>query len=70
MSDGFTAGGLAALRRAYQSGVLLVEYEGRRTQYASEADLIRRIREVERALGVGLTTPAPRAGVATFSRGD
>lgn len=67
MSD-FTTGQLEALRRAYAAGVTRVEYDGRVTQYPSAADLLSRIRELERSIGV--SAERPRSGFASFSRGD
>jgi len=64
MSD-YTDAELSALRRAYASGTLRVEYEGRSVTYDSAAGLLSRIRELERASG----GPRPRVGVAGFRRG-
>lgn len=43
----FSDAELSALRRAYASGSLRVEYEGKSVTYDDEAGLLRRIRYVE-----------------------
>lgn len=60
---------LTALKAAYASGTLRVSYDGRSIEYASEADLIKRIRTIERALASAAGTRPPVAGFASFSRG-
>ncbi len=60
---------LAALKAAYASGTLRVSYDGRSIEYASEADLIKRIRTIERAIAASSGTRPPVAGFASFSRG-
>ena len=66
----WTQAELDALKAAYASGTLRVSYDGRSIEYASEADLLRRIRTVERELAAVTTGHrAPMAGVAAFSRG-
>ena len=61
---------LDALRRAYASGTLRVSYEGKTVEYGSAADLLSRIRTIERALIGNSTGRAPVAGLAGFARGD
>lgn len=70
---GWTETELAALRRAYASGTTRVSYDGKSVDYGNAADLLVRIRTIERAMagssGAG-GRPLPLAGVAGFSRGD
>jgi hypothetical protein len=60
---------MAALRRAYASGTTRVSYDGKSVDYGNAADLLERIRTIERAMA-GTSRPLPLAGVAGFSRGD
>ena len=60
---------LSALRRAYASGTTRVSYDGKPVDYGSAAELLARIRTIERAIA-GTTQPLPIAGLASFSRGD
>ena len=66
----WTTAELEALRRAYASGTLRVSYEGKTVEYGSAADLLSRIRTIERALIGNSTSRAPVAGLAGFARGD
>jgi len=60
---------LAALRRAYASGTTRVSYDGKSVEYGSAADLLARIRTIERAIAaIGRSLPV--AGRAGFARGD
>ncbi|MBL8893011.1 MAG: hypothetical protein JNJ53_00325 [Rhizobiales bacterium] len=59
---------LEALRRAYASGTLRVSYEGRTVEYGSAADLLSRIRTIEREMTVASDDRMPIAGFAGFSR--
>jgi hypothetical protein len=61
---------LDALRRAYASGTLRVSYEGKTVEYGSAADLLSRIRTIERELVGTAIDRAPVAGLAGFARGD
>jgi hypothetical protein len=61
---------LNALRRAYASGTLRVSYEGKTVEYGSAADLLSRIRTIERELAGNSIRRAAVAGLAGFSRGD
>ena len=61
---------LDALRRAYASGTLRVSYEGKTVEYGSAADLLSRIRTIERELAGNAIDSAPVAGFAGFARGD
>ena len=60
---------LAALRRAYASGTTRVSYDGKSVEYGSAADLLARIRTIERAIAA-IGRPLPVAGRAGFARGD
>lgn len=64
----FTDAELAALRAAYAKGVLRVEYEGRSVVYGGAADLLARIREIERSMDTASGTRRT-ASFASFSRG-
>jgi hypothetical protein len=66
---GWTETELAALRRAYASGTTRVSYDGKSVNYGNAADLLARIRTIERAMS-GTSRPLPLAGVAGFCRGD
>ena len=68
MSD-WTETELAALRRAYASGMLSVSYDGKSVSYGTAVDLLARIRTIENAIR-GVDKPAPIAGHAGFRRGD
>lgn len=46
----YTQAQLDALRAAFASGVLTVEYDGKRVTYASRDDLKRRIDEIEKTI--------------------
>ena len=70
MTD-WTEEDLAALRRAYASGVLTVRTsDGKSVTYDNAEALLARIRTVERAMTKGAAKPLPVAGFAGFSRGD
>ena len=60
---------LDALKRAYASGTLRVSYDGKTVEYGSAADLISRIRTIEREMLASSARP-PVAGYAGFGRGD
>jgi hypothetical protein len=66
----WTASELDALKRAYAAGTLRVSYDGKTVEYGSAADLLSRIRTIEREMAAGTTKPLPVAGFAGFSRGD
>jgi hypothetical protein len=61
---------LSALRRAYASGTLRVTYDGKTVEYGSAADLLSRIRTIEREIAAGTSASLPVTGFAGFSRGD
>ena len=59
---------LEELRRAYAAGTLRVSYEGRTVEYGSAADLLSRIRTIEREMTAASDDRLPLAGFAGFSR--
>lgn len=61
---------LDALRRAYASGTLRVSYDGKTVEYGSAADLLSRIRTIEREIAGGTENRPSVAGFAGFSRGE
>lgn len=61
---------LDALRRAYASGTLRVSYDGKTVEYGSAADLLSRIRTIEREIAGGTENRPPVAGFAGFLRGE
>ena len=65
----WTQAELDALKKAYASGTLRVSYEGRSVEYGSEADLIRRIRTIEREMAAEAGKPKPTHSLATFRKG-
>jgi hypothetical protein len=64
----WTGAELDALKRAYASGTLRVSYDGKTVEYGSEADLIRRIRTIEREITADAGTPKPNRSLATFRK--
>jgi len=58
---------LDALKAAYASGVLEVEYNGRRTRFQNSADLERAIARIEAELSPA--SAAPRRTAAVYSSG-
>jgi hypothetical protein len=60
---------LDALKAAYARGTLRVFYEGRSVEYGSEADLLRRIRTIEREMAAEAGKPKPTHSLATFRKG-
>ncbi|MDP6774670.1 MAG: hypothetical protein QGI63_10390 [Rhodospirillales bacterium] len=65
----WTQSELDALKAAYASGTLRVSYDGRTVEYGSEADLIRRIRVIERGIATAIGKPRPSRSLASFSKG-
>ncbi len=65
----WTEAELEALRRAYASGTLRVSYDGKTVEYGSEADLLRRIRTLEREMARASGRLKPRRSLATFRKG-
>ena len=66
----WTQSELDALKRAYASGTLRVSYDGKTVEYGAAADLLSRIRTIEREIAGESSEPLPLAGYAGFSRGD
>lgn len=65
----YTETELSALKRAYASGVLKVEYDGQRTEYDSGAALLARIRVIEAEIAATTSGGSRRvAGYASFRR--
>ena len=64
----WTESELEALRRAYAAGTLRVSYEGRTVEYGSAADLLSRIRTIEREMTGTSDGGLPLVGFAGFSR--
>jgi len=60
---------LDALKKAYASGTLRVAYDGKTVEYGAEADLIRRIKTIEREMAMESGTPKPTRSFASFSKG-
>ena len=65
----WTQSELDALKAAYASGTLRVSYDGRMVEYGSEADLIRRIRVIERGIAAVSGKPRPSHSLASFRKG-
>ncbi len=65
----WTQSELDALKSAYASGTLRVSYDGKTVEYGSEADLIRRIRTIEREIAVATNTQRPSRSLAAFRKG-
>lgn len=66
----WTQGEVDALRRAYAAGTLRVSYDGRSVDYGSAADLLSRIRTIEREMAGNTSSKLPMAGFAGFGRGE
>lgn len=65
----FTNSELDALKRAYATGVLEVEYDGKRTKYDSGSALLARIRVIESEItSTSQGGSRPVAGYASFRR--
>ncbi len=65
----WTQAELDALKAAYARATLRVSYEGKTVEYGSEADLIRRIRTIEREMATEAGTPKPTRSLASFRKG-
>ncbi len=66
----WTQSELDALKRAYASGTLRVSYDGKTVEYGAAADLLSRIRTIEREIESGSAGRPAVAGYAGFSRGE
>ncbi len=60
---------LDALKAAYARGTLRVTYDGKTVEYGSEADLIRRIRTIEREMAAEAGASRPTSSLTTFRKG-
>ncbi len=60
---------LDALKKAYASGTLRVSCDGCTVEYASEADLLRRIRTIEGEVATAAGRAKRKRSVATFRKG-
>lgn len=60
---------LDALKRAYASGTLRVRFDDKTVEYGSEADLLRRIRVIEREIRLSSGNGQPHRSLARFSKG-
>ena len=65
----WTQAELDALRKAYASGTLRVSYDGKTVEYGAAADLLQRIRTIEREMAAAAGTPKPSRSLATFRKG-
>lgn len=65
----WTQAELDALKQAYAAGTTVVQYEGKRVEYPSSADLLSRIRVIERDLEKQAGRKQPVAGFVSHSRG-
>ena len=64
----WTQSELDALKAAYASGTLRVSYDGKSVEYGSEADLIKRIRTIEREIAAASDTARPSRSLAAFRK--
>jgi hypothetical protein len=60
---------LDALKAAYARGTLRVSYDGKTVEYGFEADLMRRIHTIERAMATEAGKPKPTRSLAAFRKG-
>jgi hypothetical protein len=60
---------LDALKKAYASGTLRVRFDDKSVEYGSEADLLRRIRVIEREINSSAGSKRSNRSFATFSKG-
>jgi hypothetical protein len=65
----FTNTELDALKAAYATGVVEVEYDGKKTRYDSGAAILRRIRVIEAEIAAAAGAPRNMSTYATFNRG-
>lgn len=65
----FSSQELDALKAAYATGVVEVEYDGKRTKYDSGAAILRRIRVIEAEIAAATSAPRNMSTYATFNRG-
>ena len=60
---------LDALKRAYASGTLRVRFDDKTVEYGSEADLLRRIRVIEREIRASSGNGQSHRSLSRFSKG-
>lgn len=60
---------LDALKAAYASGVVEVEYDGKRTRYDNGAAILARIRVIEAEIAAASGAPKTLSTFTTFNRG-
>ena len=60
---------LDALRSAFAAGTLRVTYDGRTVEYGDAADLLKRIRIIEREMAAEAGSAKPSRSLASFSKG-
>jgi hypothetical protein len=65
----FTQTELDALKRAYATGVLEVEYDGKKTRYDSGEALLRRIKVIEAEMATLAGAPKSMTTLTSFNRG-
>jgi len=60
---------LDALRSAFAAGTLRVTYDGRSVEYGDAADLLKRIRVIEREMATISDGARPSRSLASFTKG-
>jgi hypothetical protein len=60
---------LDALRSAFAAGTLRATYDGRTVEYGDAADLLKRIRIIERELAAVSDGVKPSRSLASFTKG-
>lgn len=60
---------LDALRSAFAAGTLRVTYDGRSVEYGDAADLLKRIRIIEREMATLSDGAKPSRSLASFTKG-
>ena len=65
----WTQAELDALKSAYAQGVTRVTYENKTVEYASGADLLARIQQIDAEIATTGGKKKPVAGYVSFSRG-
>jgi hypothetical protein len=65
----WTQAELDALKKAYASGTLRVRFDDKSVEYGSEADLLRRIRVIEREINSSAGNRPANRSFASFSKG-
>ena len=65
----WTQAEMEALRKAYASGTLRVSYDGKTVEYGAAADLLQRIRTIEREMAAAAGAAKPSRSLASFRKG-